>query len=128
MREKRVERRRVGAETGACGLRQVGAASDGDRVREPNGGPMLPEELRPAPCECVYPRLIISEAVEVLLGAMVGQDIEEAQELPVDPARGGHGTWEEGVGSAIPVGVPVPVALHLFACLVLQEPVGVMIA
>jgi hypothetical protein len=33
----------VGAETGACGVRQVGAASYGDRVREPNGGPMLPE-------------------------------------------------------------------------------------
>ena len=128
MRERRVERRRVGAKTGACGVRQVGAASDGDRVREPNGGPMLPEELRPAPCECVYPRLIIPEAGEVLLGATVGQDIEEAQELPVDPARGGHGTWEEGVGSAIPVGVPVPVALHLFACLVLQEPVGVMVS
>ena len=63
-----------------------------------------------------------------LRGATVGQDIEEAQELPVDPARGGHCAWEEGVGSAIPVGVPVPVTLHLFACLVLQEPVGVMIA
>ena len=35
MRERRVERRRVGAETGACGVRQVGAASDCDRVREP---------------------------------------------------------------------------------------------
>ena len=35
--------------------------------------------------------------------------IEEAQELPADPARGGHGAWQEGVGSAIPVGVPVPV-------------------
>ena len=39
----------------------------------------------------------------------MGEDIEEAQELPVDPARGGHGAWEEGIGSAIPVGVPVPV-------------------
>ena len=122
MREKRVERRRVGAKTGACGVRQVGAASDGDRVREPNGGPMLPEELRPAPCECVYPRLIIPEAGEVLLGATVGQDIEEAQELPVDPARGGRRRY------CIPVGLPVPVALYLFACLVLQEPVGVMVS
>ena len=57
---------------------------------------MLPEELRPAPGECVYPRLIIPKAGEVLRGATVGEDIEEAQELPVDPARGGHGTWEEG--------------------------------
>ena len=92
---------------GACGGRQVGAASDGDRIREPNGGPMLPEELRPAPSECVYSRLIIPKAGEVLRGATVGEDTEETQELPVDPARGGHGTWEEGVGSAIPVGVPV---------------------
>ena len=76
----------------------------------------------------VYSRLIIPKAVEVLRGAAVGDDIEEAQELPVDPARGGHGAWEEGVGSAIPVGVPVPVALHLFACLVLQEPGRVMVS
>ena len=33
MRERRVERRRVGAETGACGVRQVGAASNGDNIR-----------------------------------------------------------------------------------------------
>ena len=80
LREKRVEQRRVGAETGACGVRQVGAASNGDRIREPNGGPMLPEELRPAPGECVYSRLIIPKAGEVLRGATVGEDIEEAQE------------------------------------------------
>ena len=73
-------------------------------------------------------RLIIPKAGEVLRGATVSEDIEEAQELPVDPAQGGHGTWEEGEGSAIPVGVPVPVAFHLFECLVLQEPVGVMIS
>ena len=88
----------------------------------------MPEELNSAPGECVYPRLIIPKAGEVLRGATVSEDIEEAQELPVDPARGGHGTWEEGVGSAISVGIPVPVALHLFVCLVLQEPAGVMIA
>jgi hypothetical protein len=35
----------VGAETGACGVRQVGAASHGDRVREPNGGPNFFEKL-----------------------------------------------------------------------------------
>jgi hypothetical protein len=57
-------------------VRQVGAAIDGDRIREPNGGPMLPEELRPAPGECVYPRFIIPKAGEVLRGATVGEDIE----------------------------------------------------
>ena len=56
-------RERWARRRGACRVRQVVAASDGDRIREPNGGPMLPEELRPAPCECVYPRLIIPEAV-----------------------------------------------------------------
>ena len=61
---------------------------------------------------------------------LVGEDVEEAQELPMNPAsfQGGHCKWEEGVGSAMPVGIPVPVALHLFACLVLQEPVGVMVS
>ena len=49
MHEKRVERSGVVADTGAGGVRNVGAASNGDSVREPNGGPMLPEELRPAP-------------------------------------------------------------------------------
>ena len=87
MRETRVDRRRVGAKTGACGVRQVGAASDGDRVCEPNGGPMLPEELRPAPCECVYPRLIIPEAGEVLQvsgGKLVCRNLAPRR------LRGGH--------------------------------------
>ena len=55
-------------------MRQVGAASNGDRIREPNGGLMLPEELRPAPGECVYPRLTIPKAGEVLRGATVSED------------------------------------------------------
>ena len=46
----------------------------------------------------------------------------------MNPARGGHCTWEEGEGSAMPVGIPATVALHLFACLVLQEPVGVTVS
>jgi hypothetical protein len=33
------------------GVRKVGAASNGESIRQPNGGPMLPEELRPAPGE-----------------------------------------------------------------------------
>ena len=74
MREKRVERRGVGAETGACGVRKVGAASNGDSIREPNGGPMLPEELRPAPSEGVYSGLIVKYCV--VRGATVGEDIE----------------------------------------------------
>ena len=46
--EKQVERRGLGTEAGAIGVREVGAASNGDSIRQPNGGPMLPEELRPS--------------------------------------------------------------------------------
>ena len=53
--EKRVERRGLGAET----VRKVGAARNRDSIRKPNGGPMLSEELRLAPGEGVYSRLII---------------------------------------------------------------------
>ena len=44
---------RVGAETGACGVHKVGAPSNSDSIHEPDGGPMLPEELRPVPGEGV---------------------------------------------------------------------------
>jgi hypothetical protein len=47
---------------------------------------MLPEELRPAPGEDVIPK-----AGTVPLGATMG---EESQELPMNPARSGHCTWE----------------------------------
>ena len=82
---------------------------------------MLPEEVRPAPGEGVYSGLIIPKAGTVPLCATVGEDVEVAQELPMNPARGGHCTWKDGEGSATPVGIPIPVALHLFECLVLQE-------
>ena len=81
---------------------------------------MLPEELQPVPGEGVYSWLVIPKAGKVPLSAKVDEDIEEAQELPMNPARGSRCTLEEGEGSAMPVGIPVPVALHLFACLVLQ--------
>ena len=104
MREKQVDRRRLGAETGVSGVRKVGSASSGDSIREPNGGPMLPEELRPAPGEGVYSGLVIPQAGKVPLGSTVGEDVEEAQELPMKPARGSTCTWEEGIGSPMPVG------------------------
>ena len=71
LREK-LEHRGPGAETGSSGLRKVGAASNGDSIREANGGPMLPEALRPAPGQGVHSGLIISKAGEVLCGATVG--------------------------------------------------------
>ena len=71
LREKQVESRGLVAETGASGVRKVGAPSNGDSIREPNGGPMLPEELRPVPGEGVYSGLIIPKAGEVLRGARI---------------------------------------------------------
>jgi hypothetical protein len=61
----------------------------------------------------------------VPLSTTVGEDVEEAQELPMNPARGSHRTSEEGEGRGA-CGIPVTLALHLFACLVLHEPVGVI--
>ena len=90
---------------------------------------VVPRELRSAPCEGVDSdsMLVIPQASKVPLGATVGEDVEEAQELPTNSARGGHCTREEGVGSAMPAGIPVTVALLLFACLDLQEPVWVVV-
>ena len=59
LREK-LKRRGLSTETGAGGVRKVGAASNGDSIREPNAGPILPEELRPAPGEGVYSRLALA--------------------------------------------------------------------
>jgi hypothetical protein len=66
-------RRGVGEETGASGVRKVGASSNGDSIRGPNDGPMLPEQLRPAPGEGVYSGLIIPKAVPRLAKYFVVQ-------------------------------------------------------
>ena len=72
----------------------MGAASNGDSILQPNVGPMLPEELRPAPSEDVYSWLIIPKAGTVPRSATVGEYVGEAKELPMNPARGGHCAWE----------------------------------
>ena len=58
---------------------------DSDSVAEADGSLMFPEVLRPAPCEGISARLIIPHVGKVLDGAPVGKDVEEAQELPVNP-------------------------------------------
>ena len=70
LREK-LKRRGLSTETGAGGVRKVGSASNDDSIREPNGGPMLPEDVRPAPGEGVCSRLIIPKAGQVLRGSTV---------------------------------------------------------
>ena len=73
----------------------------------------MPEELRPAPGEGLYSRLIIPKAVEVLRAAVVGEDVEEAQELAVDATGGAQHARQEGVGDTRPRGVGHPVATQL---------------
>ena len=64
---------------------------------------MLPEEVRPAPGEGVYSWLIIPKAGTVPLCATVGEDVEVAQELPMNPTRGRHDTRQKGLCGARPL-------------------------
>ena len=68
------------------GVREVSATRDGDRIAEADGSLMFPEVLRPAPGEGIRARLMIPHFGKVLLRAPVGKDVEEAQELPVNPS------------------------------------------
>ena len=64
---------------------------------------MLPVVMRPAPGEGIREGLGIPQVVKVPLGAPVGKDVEEAQELPIDPTRGRQDTGQKGVSGARPV-------------------------
>ena len=74
------------------GVREVSVTCDSDSVAEADGSRMFPEVLGPAPCEGIIASLIIPHVGKVLDRAPVGKDVEEAQELPVDPPQGGHDT------------------------------------
>ena len=71
-------------------MREVSATCDSDGVAEADGSLMFPEVLRPAPGEGISARLGVPHVGKVLQGAPVGNDVEEAQELPVNPTRGRH--------------------------------------
>ena len=79
------------------GVREVSATCNSDSVAEADGSLMLPEVLRPAPGEGISAGLVVPHVSEVLRGASVGKDVEEAQELPVNAPRGRHDTRQEGV-------------------------------
>ena len=110
------------------GVREVSATRDGDRIAEADGSLMFPEVLRPAPGEGIRARLMIPHVGKVLLRAPVGKDVEEAQELPVNPSRGGHDAGQKGVGGARPVGICLAVARHLGARSCLKELVDIRVA
>ena len=79
------------------GVREVSATCNSHSVAEADGSLVLPEVLRPAPGEGISAGLVIPHVSEVLQGASVGKDVEEAQELPVNAPRGRHDAREEGV-------------------------------
>ena len=74
---------------------------DSDCIAEADGSPMFPEVLRPATGEGIRARLVIPHVGKVLVGAPVVKDVEEAQELPVNPPRGGHDARQKGIGGAL---------------------------
>ena len=71
-------------------MHEVSAAYDCEGVADADGDLMLPVVLRPAPGECISAMFGFPHVGKVLLRAPVGKDVEETQELPVNPARGGH--------------------------------------
>jgi len=58
----------------------------------------------------------------------VGKDVEEAQELPVNPPRGQHDTRQKGVCGALPVGIRLAIPGHLGARRGLEELVDIVVA
>ena len=96
-------------------MREVSATCDSDGVAEADGSLMFPEVLRPAPGEGISAGLVIPHVSEVLQGASVGKDVEEAQELPVNAARGRHDTRQKGVCGALQVGIRLAIPCHLGA-------------
>jgi hypothetical protein len=110
------------------GVREVGATCDSDSVAEADGSLMFPEVLRPAPGEGISAGLIIRHVGKVLQGAPVGKDVEEAQELPVNPPRCRHDTRQKGVCGALPVSIRRAIPCHLGARSGLEELVDIVVA
>ena len=71
---------------------------------------------------------MIPHVGKVLVGTPVGKDVEEAQELSVNPPRGGHDARQKGVGGARAVGISVTIPFHLGVCSGLEELVDVAVA
>lgn len=110
------------------GVREVSATCNSHSVAEADGSLMFPEILRPAPGEGISVGLVVPHVSKVLQGAPVGKDVEEAQELPVNPPRGRHDTRQKGVCGALPVGIRLAIPCHLSARSGLVELVDIVVA
>ena len=117
----------MGAGADACATKGVlgdaGTAGDSERGGMADGRARVPEVLAPAEFEGFFAGLV-PELLEPARCAPVGEDVEEAQELAVDPTRGADDARQEGVGDTRPRGVGLPVAVHLGARCGLEELVG----
>ena len=50
---------------------------------------------------------LISEGLEIVVGSLVGEEEEQAQEFAVDAARGRHACWQESHLLVLSIGVAV---------------------
>ena len=72
----------------------MSAEGDGDGSRKADVGLMLPVVLGPAPVEGICARLVIPFSWPSSVGYDGGKDAVKAQKLPVNSARGRHGTGQ----------------------------------
>ena len=105
-------------------LRHVHPLGDSPRRCLADGGACVPKVLPAAELEGILAGLIVAVPLEPAGGAAVSNDVEEPQELPVEPPAGGDDAGEEGV---LDFSVPGPVARHLGASGVLENTVGLRI-
>ena len=109
----------AGATKGVLG--DAGTAGDSERGGMADGSARVPEVLAPEELESLFAGVMEPELLEPALGAPVGEDVEEAQELAMDATRGADDARQEGVGDTWPRGVSLPVATHLCASCCLEE-------
>ena len=88
-------------------------------------GARVPEVLPAAELEGFLTGLIIAMPREPVLGAAVGDDVKEAQELAVKAPAGGDDARQESV---LESGISGPVAVHLGASGALEDPAGLRVA
>ena len=93
-------------------LRHVHPLGDSPRRCLADGGACVPKVLPAAELEGILAGLIVAVPLEPAGGAAVSNDVEEPQELPVEPPAGGDDAGEEGMPDFSAAG---PVACHLGA-------------
>ena len=89
-------------------LRHVHPLGDSPRRCLADGGACVPKVLPAAELEGILAGLIVAVPLEPAGGAAVSNDVEEPQELPVEPPAGGDDAGEEGAPDFSERPVPAP--------------------